>query len=401
MILSMQNICKEYTHGKLTVPVLHDICLEMDSGRVIISGNWYMDDGIEHYNGSNLFSNIKDLPVVRSVPYILRTSKDNAVIFSSCDGKGNPFDTITIDRLQGESFSIPLFKTWRPLYNLIQNHSQDAFIGDESKGNYAYLIPVFNDKGQLAIVKTEGEKFSLLPTDSPVPMRSSFGRINYFSYVVVDRKAGKAYIIGNGEGKGDNRLYILSIGYTTAPASLTLYYSAPLPEVMVTMPVLTSDGDLILAGGVDSKDPNNFKPYATTLLLHVGTTTCGIPATTQIWLWGVLVALIMLAIISITGWFCQRKKKQKDVETLVDSIDNNTHSDIDSEENLMQRISHLMEEKQLFLNAVFVNADQLPVKGGKIVRSYFRVVRADKDMVVLRSHLQSGIEDLLCTLFGI
>ena len=35
MILSMQNICKDYIHGKLTVPVLHDICLEMDAGEYI------------------------------------------------------------------------------------------------------------------------------------------------------------------------------------------------------------------------------------------------------------------------------------------------------------------------------------------------------------------------------
>ena len=35
MILSMQNICKDYTHGKLTVPVLHDICLEMDNGEYV------------------------------------------------------------------------------------------------------------------------------------------------------------------------------------------------------------------------------------------------------------------------------------------------------------------------------------------------------------------------------
>ena len=35
MILSMQNICKDYIHGKLTVPVLHDICLEMDVGEYV------------------------------------------------------------------------------------------------------------------------------------------------------------------------------------------------------------------------------------------------------------------------------------------------------------------------------------------------------------------------------
>ena len=35
MILSMQNICKDYIHGKLTVPVLHDICLDMDAGEYV------------------------------------------------------------------------------------------------------------------------------------------------------------------------------------------------------------------------------------------------------------------------------------------------------------------------------------------------------------------------------
>ena len=35
MILSMRNICKDYINGKLTVPVLHDICLEMDAGEYV------------------------------------------------------------------------------------------------------------------------------------------------------------------------------------------------------------------------------------------------------------------------------------------------------------------------------------------------------------------------------
>ena len=35
MILSMRNICKDYINGKLTVPVLHDICLEMDNGEYV------------------------------------------------------------------------------------------------------------------------------------------------------------------------------------------------------------------------------------------------------------------------------------------------------------------------------------------------------------------------------
>ena len=57
--------------------------------------------------------------------------------------------------------------------------------------------------------------------------------------------------------------------------------------------------------------------------------------------------------------------------------------------------------KKLFLNAVFVDADKLSVKGRKIIRPYLRIVGRDKDMVVLRAHAQSGIEDLLRARFGI
>ena len=32
MILSMQNICKDYMRGRTSVPVLRDICLEMEAG---------------------------------------------------------------------------------------------------------------------------------------------------------------------------------------------------------------------------------------------------------------------------------------------------------------------------------------------------------------------------------
>ena len=35
MILSMQNIFKEYIHGKMTVPVLRDICLEVEQGEYV------------------------------------------------------------------------------------------------------------------------------------------------------------------------------------------------------------------------------------------------------------------------------------------------------------------------------------------------------------------------------
>ena len=327
-------------------------CLEMEGGRVIISGNWYMDDGIEEYKGDIIFSNVRDLPVVRSVPYILRTAKDNAVIFGSCDGKGNPFDTIRIDRLNGEAFTDPLFETWQPQHVLFQNHSQDAFIGDEKKGEYAYLLPVFNaNKKQLAIVKAEGEQFTLLPTDSPIPMSSRFGSIDYFSYIVADRKAGKAYIMGSGKDKGDDRLYVLCIEYRRKPATLTLYYTDPLKDVGITMPVLTADGDLVMAGGYNAKKPNNFKPYASALLLHVGSPGGCAANAAGTGLWVLLAALVLLAVAGTVLWLLPCRRKRSLLAKTSDSTEKDSLSAVIDDEDLMQRLCLLMEEKRPYLRA--------------------------------------------------
>lgn len=35
MILELQNICKDYIQGKMTVPVLHDICFSMEKGEYV------------------------------------------------------------------------------------------------------------------------------------------------------------------------------------------------------------------------------------------------------------------------------------------------------------------------------------------------------------------------------
>lgn len=200
--------------------------LEMDSGCVVVAGNWYEQDLLEQFCDDPLFSKIKDLPQSRPEPYILRTAKDNAIIFGSSDGKGNPLDAIIVDRLSGESFVPEIFNSWRPLYNLIQNYSPYCFVGDEQRGIYSYLLPAFNSAGQMAIIKSVGEDFSLLPTATPIPMRSRFGKINYFSYVIADRTDGKAYIVGHGD-KNDKRYYVLSVEYTKSPSPITLYYSEP------------------------------------------------------------------------------------------------------------------------------------------------------------------------------
>ena len=146
--------------------------LELDSERVVISGNWYHKDGIELFDGHSQFMAVKDVAQQRCTPYIFRTARDNAVIFSPRDTVGRILDSVIVDRLRGEPFIPALFHEWKPL-PLHNFRPSDSFIGDETKGTFAYLFPVSDQSGQVAVALLQGEDFSLLPTVGQIPMEHS------------------------------------------------------------------------------------------------------------------------------------------------------------------------------------------------------------------------------------
>lgn len=77
--------------------------LELDSGKVVIAGNWYHTDGIEVFNeamsenGDHLlkqsFTFIKDVKVQRAHPYIFRMADNDALIFGNINTKGDTIYT--------------------------------------------------------------------------------------------------------------------------------------------------------------------------------------------------------------------------------------------------------------------------------------------------------------------
>lgn len=306
----------------------------IDSGQVIFSGSWYCDDGIEVYDGTRQNKFVKATSQQRCVPYILRTAKDNAVIFGSYDLHGEALDTIIVDRLKGEPFTVPLFETWRPYCSQVCFHSVDCFVGDESEGSYRYLITAVNKEGQLAFIQVNGEQFSLLPTAAPVPMKSQWGRIQYMSYVIADRKAGRAYVIGYGVDEGDRRVYVLAVNYTILPAELTLYYTEPMEDVGFTTPVLTDDGNLLMAGGVKMPG-NNFEPQSTAILLCVNGSDEG-SSTALLWWLGGVVFLMAAAVAFLIIYRRRRRMMVEDVQSK------------DVSEQLMLRIDQAMVQGQMF-----------------------------------------------------
>ena len=332
--------------------------LEVDSGRVVISGNWYALDGIEMFDGSRQNSLVKDVAQQRSMPYILRTAKDNAIIFSSKDTKGNDIDSIIVDRLKGEAFTVPLFQTWRPFNNLVALRNAECFIGDEAKGIYTNLILVVNAEGQVAVARCEGEQFELLPTDGPIPMKSRWGRINYTSFLVADRRAARAYLTGFGED--DHRVYVVSIDYRATPATLTLHYGQPQDSVPVASTMLTPDGNLLLAGGL-LPPYSNFEPTSTVVLLRLASPSQPVHES-HAWVWQLLVlcALAALAVAAAAVAIIRYVLKRRRTKALsMDEEETETVDPLSPTDNaqLMKRIVKLMDERKPYLNSELKLAD--------------------------------------------
>ncbi len=321
--------------------------LEQDSGRVVITGNWFNGDGIEQFDGQKYFTHVKDVSQPRACPFVFPIAAGDAFIFGNMDYHADAFDTVIVDRLRGEPLHVPLFDEWKPLRYLAETHAEDCHIG-----NRVYLIPVINSDGQVAVCRVDSTGFSLLPTAGQVPMTYQGGAINYYHSFYTDRQARRAYLFGY--GSEDGRLFVLAVGYDTTPASLTLYYTDPMEPRVWTHPVLTPDGNLLIAGGAKVNADgtvDNFEPVATTLLLSFDRPQAANQPTT-VWLW-VLLAVLLLLATAVTVHFWQRKPLPvEEDENVADSVEDSA-----ADEALLQRICQLMDEDRPFLNSELKIAD--------------------------------------------
>ena len=324
--------------------------VELDSGQVLITGNWYADDGMEIYDGHVSFTYARDVSQSRYLPHVFRISGNDALILAGYDNHGQRFDTILIDRLRGETFRDPLFDTWHPLQYDHSLQSSDSFIGDEAKGICAYLMPVEDQGGQLAIVEVRDTTFSLLPTTSPVPMQSPWGDIIYYTPVYTDRQRQQGYIVGS---DNTGRQYALQIDYAKQPAQLTLYHTDVLTDTTaVAIPVLTDEGNLLLTGFKLFSPNNNFSPSGSVWLLRLnGEGELAPSKGMSPWLWLTLLIIIALMALAIV-----RLRKKKPVSQ-AEPTENTEPSTPNGDELLMERIRQLMEEQKLFLNSELKVAD--------------------------------------------
>ncbi|MBE6259558.1 MAG: helix-turn-helix domain-containing protein [Prevotella sp.] len=335
---------------------------ELDSGRVVVTGNWYAKDGIELFDGDRDFSRVKGVSVGRATPYLLRTSDDNVLILGSGGTHGEALFSDKVDRLKGDPLQVPLLRQWQPLFYEAPFCSNIGFIGNEDANDYSWLVPVqdrtVGDSTDwvlfkpLAFLHVRDTIFSLLPTTCPAPVKGPYGPIHYYSPVIADRQAHRGYMHGIDK---DNRHYVLCVEYDKTPAPLTLYYTDPLPEAGFPEIVLTDDGNLMIVGGITYNKPlngtlqnDNFSPLSTVFLLRVGNSDVAESSDGVIgkWLWGILA----LAILAIAIALFLIRKRHNHQTSVVDAPDSDTSAS-NPNEVLMQRISRLMEQQQLYLDS--------------------------------------------------
>ena len=319
--------------------------LEMDNGNVIIAGNWYHTDGIEIFDGKASFTLVNDIDSGMVKPYIFQTSADDAVVFGDQNNYGKRRRNLAY-RVKGKPFSVPLFDEWHPYMCFERKSDSESFVGDRQKGVYAYLFPVKNDDGQYAIAKMNSVKgqsapdFSLLPAKHSIPAKSQWGKeIFYSSSIMVDQNTGKGYLTGFDK---EGRCYVLCINNVRAEKDInyTLYYTDPLEDAGCATPVLTDDGNIVIAGGITD---SNFYPKSSAYMLCLSGKNAAFTRSAGYLPWIVLGALLLLAAVLYKVLF-RKKQEEAPVEEPSDASDDN-----ETEKHLVQRICTLMDTEQPYL----------------------------------------------------
>ena len=212
-------------------------------------------------------------------------------------------------------------------------------------------MPVKDQSGQLAIIEVRDTVFSLLPTICPVPMQSQWGPITYYTPVYTDRQRQRGYIMGS---DNTGRQYALCIDYARKPVQLTLYHTDELTDTTATtIPVITSEGNLMLTGFKVFSPNSNFSPSASVWLLRFNDEAASASAgSTDYWLWATILIIGILALITFT--FIKQKRKSASAGETTGPSESPTAK---ANPLLMERIRLLMEEQKPYLNSELKIAD--------------------------------------------
>ena len=312
------------THSFTPLPIMDQrrtrpTAARLTDGTVLISGNWYYADYTSTYSVTKGPATIRKSAPQKVSPFIFQTSQDNAIIFSGIGSRDEKLEPIA-ERLQGESFEIPLLQEWEDWTPLDGGQMSQFFIGDEAVGGYAWLFPAIRKAdGQPGLIKVIGEDFSVLETERPLSLEGPEGEeLTNHLVLLADRENYCEKALRGGK------------------APLTLY-RADLPEDLpgpYTMnPVLLPGGRIAFMGGRPGLD--EYYPIASAFILH----TEPLPEKSRLpWLLGLLCGILFASALVLIALRLSRKSARKEPESARETVFT----------DMMTRIQTLMEEKELF-----------------------------------------------------
>ena len=324
----------------------------LSDDRIIVSGNWYAEDRISAYSPESGGETLRAPALERSMPLILQTAPDNALILSSSGSRGEHLDPVA-DRLKGEPLEVPLLREWEAWFRPDVCRISDYFIGDETVGGYAWIFPAIRKAdGQLGLIKVVGEEFSVLETERPLPMASADGEaLTPGATLLADRTNRCAWIIRTVKGTGQIDLVKVDYGEALqgrkAPISL---YGAETPDrrpIYSIGAVLMPGGDIAFVGGL--ADSDNYHPDGIAFILH----TEPVVKAALPWLW-IIVAACLLAAAILFQVFRLRRNGLSAADSLTESRDSSAENAL---AELMDRITRQMEERRLFLKKGLTKED--------------------------------------------
>ena len=316
--------------------------LSLPDGRVLVAGNWYADDALAIFDPVTGFSTVKEFASGWERPWILPATEGDYLIFGSESNFG-AVSGAQVERLRGDAYVEPLLEKWEVCINLGAG-SQSSCIG----GNTYLLVARKRDSGEIGLLKVSDGLFSEVELNSSIPLVNSEGKaLNWWAPVQVDRPHRQAWMQTiDREGR---YYYFARINYDAVldggSASVDLF-SAECPEgrFFLSLPLLTPDGRLVLAGGVAQDErkaeitEDNFVTTTDVWVFHTKPLEeTGFP-------WG----LVLGGVLLLGGGFVliyRLLRKQRPAE---EGIPESDGAETKLRTDLMTQMSALIEERELF-----------------------------------------------------
>ena len=322
--------------GIMSVRRTLSAALTMPDGSVLIAGNWQTDDSWETWTPDGGFVKGGPLTPGWSTPYILPASKDDILVFGSWNTQDQEIPGV-VTHIRGSTGRVPLLEEWKVSANYFY-FPENLQIAD-----YTYVIPGLNASNEAAIIKVASGKFSLLDLAEPLPATSPDGNPVEWGHLQVDRPARLIWLQGVDSEYGNYCFARIAYDATFdgGKASATYFYAENPGDFPGGAATLLSGGRMVIAGGVAWEKGtlpikvDYFKTYSSAFIFHSEPVQ-----SSHMRLWGMLTGIFVALGLVLAAMLIARRRKALEAEKKAEEGR--------LSRNLMEQISALIEEKELY-----------------------------------------------------